>query len=202
MKKRSTSKVLVLFLMVALLLGIASPISVLALSSEPQNSIQVDPEVMQEMETKGSASYWIDFDAKADLSAANSMDWSKRGWYVYETLSKTANASQARVAAYLTDSKVEYQAYWIKNTILVKSSNLTTLNGLLGFSEIKAISPRQTYILYEPDRSAAVMDNGLNSIEPNLTHINADDVWAMGIDGSGLVVANIDTGVRFSHQRY
>jgi subtilisin family serine protease len=200
MKKRSTSKVLALFLMVALLLGIASPISVLALSSEPQNSVQVDPEVMQEMETKGSASYWIDFDAKADLSAANSMDWSKRGWYVYETLSKTASASQARVAAYLTDSKVEYQAYWIKNTILVKSSNLTTLNGLLGFSEIKAISPRQTYILYEPDRSAAVIDNGLNSIEPNLTHINADDVWAMGIDGSGLVVANIDTGVRFSHQ--
>ncbi|HUM48586.1 MAG TPA: S8 family serine peptidase [Anaerolineaceae bacterium] len=200
MKNKSTSKVLALFLMVALLLGIASPISVLALSSEPQNSVQVDPEVMQEMETKGSASYWIDFDAKADLSAANSMDWSKRGWYVYETLSKTASASQARVAAYLTDSKVEYQAYWIKNTILVKSSNLTTLNGLLGFSEIKAISPRQTYILYEPDRSAAVIDNGLNSIEPNLTHINADDVWAMGIDGSGLVVANIDTGVRFSHQ--
>ncbi len=200
MRKKSTSKVLALFLMVALLLGIASPISVLALPSEPQNSIQVDPEVMQEMETKGSASYWIDFDAKADLSAANSMDWSKRGWYVYETLSKTANASQARVAAYLTDSKVEYQAYWIKNTILVKSSNLTTLNGLLGFSEIKAITPRQTYILYEPDRSAAVMDNGLNSVEPNLTHINADDVWAMGIDGSGLVVANVDTGVRFSHQ--
>jgi len=100
----------------------------------------------------------------------------------------------------LTASKVKYQAYWIKNTILVKSSNLTTLNGLLGFSEIKAISPRQTYILYEPDRSAAVIDNGLNSIEPNLTHINADDVWAMGIDGSGLVVANVDTGVRFSHQ--
>ena len=29
------------------------------------------------------------------------------------------------------------------------------------------------------------MDNGIKAIEPNLTHINADDVWAMGITARG-----------------
>ena len=167
-----------------------------------QTTVTVDPIVLSEMETQGSASYWIDFKSKTDLSPAYSMDWSERGWYVYNTLLKASQESQSRVTKYLTNANVEYESYWIKNTILVKSSNRLTLNGLLNFSEIKAISPRHTYILYQPDTTAAVVDGGnaINAIEPSLAHINADDVWGMGIDGTGLVVANIDTGVRYSHQ--
>ncbi|HOE35758.1 MAG: S8 family serine peptidase [Anaerolineaceae bacterium] len=200
MHKRSTYRVLALLLALGMLFSMFGTTTVRAANAEPQAKITVAPEVLTEMEAKGTASYWIEFAAKADLSAAYKMGWSERGWYVYETLSQAAKTSQARVAAYLENSKVAYKSYWIKNTILVESSNLTTLNGLLGFSEIAAITPRHTFILYEPDTTQAVADNGVKAIEPNLTHINADDVWAMGIDGSGLVVANIDTGVRYSHQ--
>ncbi|MEL7592041.1 MAG: S8 family serine peptidase [Anaerolineaceae bacterium] len=200
MQKKSTYRVLALLLAVGMLFSMIGATTVRADNTEPQAGIAVAPEVLTEMEANGTASYWIDFAAKADLSAAYEMGWTERGWYVYDTLSKAAKTSQARVAAYLENSKVDYQSYWIKNTILVESSNLSVLNGLLGFSEIAAITPRHTFILYEPDTSAAVLDNGLNAIEPNLTHINADDAWAMGIDGAGLVVANIDTGVRYSHQ--
>jgi len=200
MHKKSTYRVLALLLALGMLFSMLNTTAVQASDTEPQASITVAPEVLTEMETKGSASYWIEFSAQPDLSAAYQMSWSERGWYVYDTLSKAAKTSQARVAAYLENSKVEYQSYWIKNTILVESSNKATLNGLMSFSEIKAISPRQTFILYEPDKSAAILDNGTKAIEPNLTHINADDVWAMGIDGAGMVIANIDTGVRFSHQ--
>ncbi|HQC22015.1 MAG TPA: S8 family serine peptidase, partial [Anaerolineaceae bacterium] len=200
MHKKSTYRVLALLLALGMLFSMLNTTAVQASDTEPQASITVAPEVLTEMETKGSASYWIEFSAQPDLSAAYQMSWSERGWYVYDTLSKAAKTSQARVASYLENSKVEYQSYWIKNTILVESSNKATLNGLMSFPEIKAISPRQNFILYEPDKSAAIMDNGIKAIEPNLTHINADDVWAMGINGAGMVVANIDTGVRFSHQ--
>ena len=189
-----------ILLVVGMLFSMVAPSAALAKPQEPQASILVAPEVLADMETNGSASYWIDFKAEADLSAAYDMGWSERGWYVYNTLSATAKESQANVAAYLTGANVEYQSYWIKNTILVKSSNLNTLNGLLNFNEIKAITPRHTFILYEPDTTAAVVDNGVKAVEPNLTHVNADDVWAMGYDGTGLVIANIDTGVRYSHQ--
>ena len=200
MHKKSTYRVLALLLAVGMLFSMLNTTTVRAENTEPQAGIPVAPEVLTEMEAKGTASYWIEFTAKTDLSPAYNMGWSERGWYVYNTLSQAAKTSQARVAAYLENSRVEYQSYWIKNTILVKSSNLTTLNGLLGFSEISAITPRQTFILYEPDTSAAVIDNGVKAVEPNLIHVNADDVWAMGIDGTGLVVANVDTGVRFTHQ--
>ncbi|HOR84654.1 MAG TPA: S8 family serine peptidase, partial [Anaerolineaceae bacterium] len=200
MHKKSTYRVLALLLALGMLFSMLNTTAVQASDTEPQASITVAPEVLTEMETKGSASYWIEFSTQPDLSAAYQMSWSERGWYVYDTLSKAAKTSQARVASYLENSKVEYQSYWIKNTILVESSNKATLNGLMSFPEIKAISPRQNFILYEPDKSAAIMDNGIKAIEPNLTHINADDVWAMGINGAGMVVANIDTGVRFSHQ--
>ena len=200
MHKKSTYRVLALFLALGMLFSMLGTNTVRADNAEPQASVTVAPEVLTEMEVNGTASYWVEFVAKTDLSAAYKMGWSERGWYVYETLSQAAKTSQARVAAYLENSKVDYQSYWIKNTILVKSSNLSVLNGLLGFSEIEAITPRQTFILYEPDTSEAVVDNGVKAVEPNLTHINADDVWAMGIDGAGMVVANIDTGVRYSHQ--
>src|SRR5437867_1306078 len=38
------------------------------------------------------------------------------------------------------------------------------------------------------------------TIEPNITKINAPPVWAMGYTGQGIVVANQDTGMRWTHQ--
>lgn len=38
-----------------------------------------------------------------------------------------------------------------------------------------------------------------NSIEWNISQINAPEVWAKGIDGTGIVVANLDTGVEYTH---
>lgn len=177
-----------------------TPAQVTAQSVVPEQEVTIEQSVLDEMETKGSASYWIQFKNTVDLSPAYSMNWSDRGWFVYETLLKQAELSQAPVRSYLTNSKVEFMSYWINNSILVTSSSKTVLNDILKFDAIESIQARKTYILYEPDTSAAILDNGLNSIEPNLTHVNADDVWAMGIDGAGLVVANIDTGVRYSHQ--
>ncbi|MDF1520338.1 MAG: Ig-like domain-containing protein [Brevefilum sp.] len=200
MSKKIYFKFFAVMLILGLLLPSTAPLTVAAQSSEPQGSVTVDPQVLQEIEAAGTTSYWIDFKDVPDLSAAYSMDWSERGWFVYEQLNKTASASQADVANYLSGADVKFQSFWIKNTILVESSDINVLNGLLGFAEIEAIRPRKEYILYEPDKSAASLDYGINAIEPNISHVNADDVWAMGITGEGLVVANVDTGVRYTHE--
>ena len=163
-------------------------------------TVKVEQAVLDEMLLNGSASYWIQFKNSVDLSPAYTMNWSDRGWFVYETLQKQAEVTQAQVSKYLTSSKVEFNSYWINNSILVTSSTINVLNDILKFEGVESIGARKIYILYEPDTSAALLDNGINAIEPNLTHINADDVWALGIDGTGLVVANIDTGVRYSHE--
>jgi len=199
MSKKRYFKFFAVMLILGLLLSTTAPIVSLARTVEPQGSVPVDPQVMQEIEENGSASYWIDFKARPDLTKANTMDWSARGWYVYEQLSNTANASQKNVASYLNNLNVKHQSFWIKNTILVESSDINVLNGLLNFAEVEAIRPRKEYILYEPDTSAAVLDYGINAVEPNISHVNADDAWALGFTGEGLVVANVDTGVRYTH---
>lgn len=38
-----------------------------------------------------------------------------------------------------------------------------------------------------------------SSVEWNIAHINAPEVWAKGIDGTGIVVASLDTGVDYTH---
>ena len=167
---------------------------------DPDSIVTVEQAVLDEIQTNGSASYWIQFKNTVDLSPAYTMSWSDRGWFVYETLLKQADETQAQVRGYLTGSKVEFQSYWINNSILVTSSDKTVLTDIQKFEGVESIQARKSFILYEPDTSAAVFDNGVKAVEPNLTHVNADDVWGMGIDGSGLVVANIDTGVRYTHQ--
>lgn len=201
MRRSNTAQVFFSILLFSgMILGMVQPLSVTAQDAEPQaSSITVDPLVLEQIEANGAASYWVDITSQTDLKAAESMEWSKRGWYVYEQLSKAAALSQANIAAYLTDAGVKYKSYWIKNTLLVTNSDLTVLNGLLNFPEVEAIRARQEYQVYEPEKNASVQDNGVNAIEPNLTHINADDAWALGYTGAGVVVASIDTGVRYTH---
>ena len=200
MSKKLQYTFFAVLLMVGMFFSLVAPTTALAKGPEPQASITVDPAVLTEMDANGSASYWVDLTGKTDLDPAYTMSWSDRGWYVYDQLSKTAASAQANVAAYLDGAGVTYTPYWIKNTIYVENSPAAVLAGLMGFSEISGIRAPQSYILYEPDRSEAVIDSGVMAVEPNLLHINADDAWALGYTGSGLVVSSIDTGVRYTHQ--
>lgn len=201
MRSKNAITLLSLLLAIVWITGMVHPVDASARQAqlEQGSTVNVDSEVLSEMATNGSASYWIDFSNNVDLSAAYSMGWEERGRYVFDMLSAAAQKSQSRVVSYLDANGIAYQSYWIKNSILVEKSTLNTLNGLLNFPEIKAITTRHGYTLYEPDKSKAVFSSGIQAVEPNLVHINADDVWAMGITGTGMVVANIDTGVRYTH---
>ncbi|PKN83803.1 MAG: peptidase S8, partial [Chloroflexi bacterium HGW-Chloroflexi-8] len=164
------------------------------------STIDVDPVVLSEMNAKGSTGYWIEFSDEVDLSPADKMDWSERGSYVFNTLTKAARTSQASTENYLTKAGITYRTHWIKNSIYVTRSDRSVLSGLMSNSGIDSIRSPRTYFLYEPDKNDAKDDNGINAIEPSLAHIHVDDVWGMGYTGNGIVVANMDTGVRYSHE--
>ncbi len=161
---------------------------------------RVEPRVMSELQDNGTADYWLDFGSKADLSAAGGMDWSERGWYVYQTLADLADQSQANVKSYLDTAGIQYESFWINNSILVKNSDLATLNQLTGFREITEI--RSTQILTISDTgTTGAPENEINAnAQPNISHVQAPTVWGMGYTGQGMVVASIDTGVRYTHQ--
>jgi subtilisin family serine protease len=162
--------------------------------------ITVEPGLQARLASDGAAGCLIYFREKADLSGAMAMTWQSRGGHVVQTLQNTAQAAQARVQEYLDRHGVEYRSYWAANAIVVERASKTILDGLLEFPEIEAIAARRIIPLPEPvDQEVLRSDTG-ETIAPNIIHIKADQVWALGYDGAGMVVANIDGGVRYTHQ--
>lgn len=162
--------------------------------------IEVEVELQAEMAAAGSAGYLIYFRARPDLSPAYGMDWIERGRFVMKALQETAQRSQARVRAHLDARGADHQSFWIDNVIVVSSSGRATLDGLLVYPEIEALRARRHPTLIEPvERGSA--SSSPAAVEPNLSHVGADQVWAdFGVTGAGIVVASIDTGVRYTHQ--
>ena len=50
-----------------------------------------------------------------------------------------------------------------------------------------------------PDGEEATHASATREITPNVTQVHADQVWALGYTGEGVVVAVIDTGVNYNH---
>lgn len=161
--------------------------------------ITVEPDVYDTISKKGEAGYLIYFSEKPDLTRASTLSWQKRGEFVVSTLQNAAFNAQARVRRYLDNHGIQYRAFWIDNIILVERSGRLFLDGLMQFPEISRIIARRSMILYEPSKERKTQAVPLG-IESNISHVKADEAWALGINGSGIVVANIDTGVRYTHQ--
>ncbi len=160
----------------------------------------IDPALLEASERADSVDYLIYFEDEADLSKAYGMSWEERGRYVVHTLTNFSAREQAKVRAYLDDQGVTYQAFWVQNVIGVQSSGRSTLMGLQDYWEIDSIEavPQVSLTEYtvEPHGAEAEEVRGTMS---NLTHINADDVWSLGYTAEGIVVGNIDSGVRYTH---
>ncbi|MBN1536921.1 MAG: S8 family serine peptidase [Anaerolineales bacterium] len=158
----------------------------------------IEPELVKQINRDSRVGYMIFFEESPDLSAAYGMDWEERGEYVYETLQTAVDKSQKEVRDYLDKNGVDYQSFWIDNIIVVDESSRTVFNGLMEFSEIEALRARRIMGLIEPERVSDT--NEILDVEANISHVGAPDVWDLGYTGEGIVVANIDTGVRYTHE--
>lgn len=168
----------------------------------PQRQARVAAEVLQEFAAEGEASYLVYFDEKPDLSGVEELDWSARGWEVYNRLAQAAERSQAGAKKVLESEGLAYQSFWIDNVLVVESSNYAVFQRIAKAPGVREIKERQMMSLIEPQESAASggQVQGALGAEPNLVRVKADQAWARGFTGSGVVVANIDTGVRYTHQ--
>jgi len=59
-----------------------------------EGSEKIAPELLQRLQAEGQVDFFIRFAEQSDLSAAETMGWSERGWYVYNTLTETAQRRQ------------------------------------------------------------------------------------------------------------
>ncbi|MEJ3747433.1 S8 family serine peptidase [Actinomycetes bacterium KLBMP 9797] len=150
--------------------------------------------------TSGGArtTFWVVLDGAADLSAARTMTGKPaRGAAVHSALTTHAQRAQAGLRDLLHRRKAEFEPFWIANVIKV-----------VGDAELRAeVARRPEVARIEPDTrwpppqpAPAVPGAPSGTVEWNLERVGATRVWhELGVRGEGVVVANIDSGVRYDH---
>ncbi|MDW8319633.1 MAG: S8 family serine peptidase [Anaerolineae bacterium] len=197
-----------LSVLMVLLLGLLSallPASDVAAQPASPGATGVDPAVYAALEAAadGQATFLVYFRDRADLSAASGIeDWAARGQFVMERLQATARASQARILDRLTRKALpgrvaRFQPFWVANVVVV-TGDRAAAEWLARQPEVAGVLPELKLDPPEPP------DVGLQSVQPNIipygiAKIKADQVWAMGYKGQGVVLGGVDTGVQWDH---
>jgi subtilisin family serine protease len=138
---------------------------------------------------------------QADLSGAQNLRTkTEKAAYVYRALSEHARQTQAGLRGELDRLGVEYRSYWITNTIWVRAE-FDILARLAARADVRRVynNPRVRRTL--PEASPVSPPHSLLDTDPewNLVMVNADDVWALGYQGQGVVIGGQDTGYQWDH---
>ncbi|WP_078379360.1 S8 family peptidase [Sutcliffiella halmapala] len=151
--------------------------------------------------------------AEAKSVTANQEKLMKRNAIVSE-LRTTAIETQANVTSFLNKeveagNAKDIQSFFVVNGMAVTATK-EVMEKLAEFPEVDKILPNETRELHPTVQTTksssaglAVEEKkpaaGLENVEWNIEQIGVPQVWEMGIDGTGTVVASIDTGVQWNH---
>jgi subtilisin family serine protease len=174
---------------------------------DPALRLKIEPALFKQLiESEGGrAPIIVEVEAAADLEAAwTEPDPTRRRQVVINTLQATAHSSQAGALAILADREAiggaaNVRSFWIINA-LAADADLNTVLALAARPEVRIVRrDREYYINDRPQGRPDAFPDG-QSAQWNITQIRADLAWgALKVDGTGAVVANIDTGVDFLH---
>lgn len=113
-----------------------------------------------------------------------------------EALRARADVSQAALRAALDARGVPYRVFWIVDALQLRATR-DDLAWLAMRDDVLAIVPNQQ-LRSEPTLPAPATKS-LAAIEWGLERVRAPEVWALGILGTGVVVAGQDTGYQWDH---
>lgn len=123
--------------------------------------------------------------------------------YVVQTLKAFTEASQHDLKHTLAEMELQgmvssVHSLWSANALYFTASK-EALMQLSERPDIELISLNKQY-QWIPEEELAVEASSMREITPNLTQVHADQVWAQGNRGQGVVIAVIDSGVNYNHR--
>ncbi len=162
---------------------------------------EIDPQLLRDFAAapNGQSTMIVFLKDQANLRpAALIEDWNQRGEAVVKTLRAHAARSQAQLLLSLREAGYEPHAFWVINAVTVRG-DLALARVLASRADVGAVMANTQHILDTPQIATAAQL--LPTSAPwGLNKIQAPRVWQeWGIRGQGIVIANIDTGVEYSH---
>jgi subtilisin family serine protease len=173
-------------------------LSVAAALGGPRDDAKIDRGLLGRLsdDENAAAPFFVVFAEKANVKPAHRIaNRGARGRFVVQALQATASRSQNAVRGRLQARGVAFTPFWVENKIYVPNGTLELARDLAQRPEVAAIIPEVVYPL-APPRVAA--DASTQAIEWGVSKIRAPEVWP-ATTGTGIVVANIDTGVQYNH---
>ncbi|CAG7733871.1 unnamed protein product [Allacma fusca] len=171
----------------------------------------IDTSILSSFSTKENVNILISFrensiyEVRRKISAQAIPNRNQRAIALYTALKQHADITQGNVLRKLRTSLAEntqVKQLWITNQLVVKNANKKLVENLFQMHEVSAISEETFVKLNTPVIGEALEHtDGINVDPPwGVGAMQAPEVWATGINGSGVVVANIDTGVLHTHE--
>lgn len=160
---------------------------------------KIDDKLLGELAGGGTAPAFILLSEQADTSFAALLPTkAEKGRAVVAALRAQARRDQPALLALLKQRGITGQPFLSINAIsadidmaaaelLAAQPGVAQIQADLGFKALESVS----------DEPAAALVPEV--VEPGVLDINADDVWALGFTGQGVVVAGEDTGIRWTH---
>jgi serine protease AprX len=184
-------------LAVALTIAVAGP----AIADEPPGGdwlAKVDPWVVT-ADRPQPTEFLVFLEEQADLSRAADLPTREaKGAFVFHTLSELAKRTQQPILDELASRGVDFRPYWVANMIWVRGG-LDTVRAMAERPDVAHIYANPAVRADTLPPAATEGPHSPDSVEWNIAHVNADDVWALGVTGSGAVVAGQDTGYLWNH---
>lgn len=169
--------------------------------SLPLSLNKIAPEVLSELQDGKTASIVILLADQADVSAASKMeDQDARGWFVYKTLTRHAAYTQTGLKDFLKSRGIAFQSFWAVN-MLVANADRTVVDLLASRDDVARIDSNRPARWIEDPQIAKPRPapNTPEAAEWGVQNVNAPAAWALGFTGTGIVIGNQDTGMRWTH---
>ena len=135
----------------------------------------------------------------ADTSAARDLrSKTARVRYVYEALTQHAASAQGALLNGLRSRGLTAQSLWISNQVWVRGATQADLAWLAARPDVAQVEldVQMRGALGRPELPRAFSPLG---VEWGVSRVRAPEVWAQGFTGQGVVVADLDTGVKWDH---
>ena len=127
----------------------------------------------------------------------------QRGAAVIKSLRDTAATAQKAARATVAKTPAaKATTYWLTNVLVVQGDAKTLrklATQLAKVAGVTAVRAPKTYPLVKPVEVSAAILAAAGEPEWGVAKIRANEAWADGILGQGIVVANVDTGVDYVH---
>lgn len=171
------------------------------ISAQSTANAKIDSALLARFASNQTAEFLIIMQVQAAITepAARIKNELEKTRFVYKELRQVSEQTQGNVRRLLDEHQAPNQPFWIINALWAKG-NLQLIEQLAALPEVARIEDNPVMHLSRPPQDNTLLATQDRSVSPwGITKINADDVWALGYRGQGVVVGGQDTGYEWEH---